>query len=70
VGCHGVDGLGTANFPPLAGLETEYLIKQLHDYKSGARQNVMMNALAKSLSDQDIADLAAYYASLKGKTVK
>jgi cytochrome c553 len=69
-GCHGADGLGIGNFPALAGQAAEYLIKQLHEYKSGARQNVMMNALAKSLSEQDIADLAAYYASLKGKTAK
>jgi cytochrome c553 len=65
--CHGADGLGIGNFPALAGQDAEYLIKQLHDYKSGAKQNVMMNTLAKSLSDQDIADLAEYYASLKGK---
>lgn len=69
-GCHGVDGLGTGNAPALAGQDAEYLVKQLYDYKSGARQNVMMNTIAKSLSDQDIADVAAYYASLKAKTAQ
>jgi cytochrome c553 len=52
----------------LAGKEADYLAKALQDFKSGVRVNPMMNTIAKSLSEQDIADLAAHYASLKGKT--
>lgn len=69
-GCHGADGLGVGIFPALAGKDADYLAKQLQDYKSGARVNPMMNTIAKSLSEQDIADLAAHYASLKGKTTQ
>ena len=69
-GCHGADGLGVGTFPALAGKDADYLAKALHDYKSGARANPMMSTIAKSLSDQDIADLAAHYASLKGKTTQ
>jgi cytochrome c553 len=66
VGCHGADGLGVGTFPALAGKDAKYLAKQLRDYKSGARPDPMMATIAKSLSEQDISDLAAYYASLKG----
>ena len=69
-GCHGADGLGVGAFPALAGKDADYLAKALQDYKSGARANPMMSTIAKSLSDQDIADLAAHYASLKGKTTQ
>ncbi len=65
-GCHGADGLGIGNFPPLAGMDADYLATQLRDYRSGARQNPMMNTIAKSLSDAEIAELAAFYASLRG----
>ncbi len=65
-GCHGPDGLGVGNFPPLAGMDADYLATQLHDYRSGARQNPMMNTIAESLSDAEISELAAYYASLRG----
>lgn len=65
--CHGVDGNSVApNFPKLAGQHANYLAKQLAEYKSGDRQNATMNGLAAALSEQDMADLAAYYASLKG----
>jgi cytochrome c553 len=67
-GCHGADGLGVGTFPALAGKDADYLAKALRDFKSGARVNPMMNTIAKPLSDQDIAELAAHYASLKGKT--
>ncbi len=66
-GCHGADGRGNAENPPLAGNDVQYFVKQMHDYKSGARKHSLMNMMAKPLSDQDIADLAAYYASLKSK---
>lgn len=67
-GCHGDDGLGIGDFPPLAGKDADYLATQLQDYRSGARENPMMNTIAESLSDADIAELADIYASLKGRT--
>lgn len=63
--CHGLDGLakipGAAH---LAGQEEVYLVKALKDFKTGERKNEMMSVLAPALSDQDIDDLAAYYASI------
>jgi cytochrome c553 len=64
-GCHGLDG--RAKIPGaahLAGQEEVYLVKALKDFKTGRRQNEMMSVLAPGLSDQDIDDLAAYYASI------
>ncbi|MGZ5000140.1 MAG: c-type cytochrome [Methylomonas sp.] len=62
--CHGDKGISTspAN-PSLAGQLPTYLYKQLQDYKNGNRQNPMMNGIAKGLSDQDAADLAAWFGS-------
>ena len=48
----------------LAGQEEVYLVKALKDFKTGERKNEMMSVLAPALSDQDIDDLAAYYASI------
>jgi cytochrome c553 len=59
-GCHGMDGKGRI---PLAGKRASYLAGQLRAYQSGARRSQMMNAIARQLNDQDIADLAAYYAA-------
>ncbi|KAF0861914.1 cytochrome c [Pseudomonas sp. LD120] len=65
--CHGPDGNSMApNFPKLAGQGERYLDKQLHDIKSGKRQVLEMTGLLTNLSDQDLADLAAYFASQKG----
>lgn len=62
--CHGADGNAVApNFPKLAGQHAGYLAKQLQDYKSGARQDPTMSPMAQPLSEEDIQDLAAYYAS-------
>lgn len=68
-GCHGAQGEGKDKNPALAGKDAASLAKQLQDFRSGTRQDPMkmMNMMAKPLSDQDIANLAAYYASLKGK---
>ncbi len=66
-GCHGAGGRGSAQNPPLAGKNAAFLAQRLRDYKSGARQNPAMNTMAKPLSEQEIAELAAYYASLKAK---
>ena len=64
--CHGADG-NSSNpvWPKLAGQGEPYLIKELHDFKSGKRKNPIMNPMAASLSDQEIANLAAYFTSQK-----
>jgi cytochrome c553 len=65
--CHGPDGNSMApNFPKLAGQGERYLDKQLHDIKSGKRQVLEMTGLLTNLSDQDLADIAAYFSSQKG----
>ncbi len=62
--CHGMDGNSVdANNPRLAGQWRDYLEKALRDYKSGARNNAIMAGFARSLSQKDIENLAAYYAS-------
>ena len=66
--CHGKDGNGIApNYPALAGQYPDYLQQALHAYQSGKRTNAIMNGMAAPLSDQDIKDLAAYFASLPSK---
>jgi cytochrome c553 len=65
--CHGANGEGKAPNPALAGKAEEAFIQALKDYKSGKRANAVMKTFATPLSDQDMANLAAYYASLKGK---
>jgi cytochrome c553 len=63
--CHGVDGISLSpQTPNLAGQKALYLSNQLLAYRSGSRKNALMSPLAQPLSDQDIANLAAYYASL------
>lgn len=65
VACHGEKGI-TSNpqFPNLAGQNATYLEMQLNDFKSGKRNDPIMSPIAKTLSDQDIADLALYYSNL------
>jgi cytochrome c553 len=63
-GCHGDKGQGMGPYPALAGKSAASLVKALKYFKS-ARVNSAMHGLAASLSDEDIANLAAYYASLK-----
>jgi cytochrome c553 len=66
--CHGMDGMSKLpEAPNLAGQTEEYLVKALNDFRSGARQNEMMTVMAKSLSDKDVANLAAFYHSLGKK---
>ncbi len=63
-GCHGADGNSLVpNFPKLAGQHAAYLSKQLRDFKSGARKDPTMAPMAAPLSEQDIEDLAAFFAS-------
>ncbi|MBM88400.1 MAG: cytochrome c4 [Gammaproteobacteria bacterium] len=62
--CHGVDGNSQlSENPKLAGQNASYIVKQLNDYKSGARVNVIMAGMVAALSDQDMQDIAAWYAS-------
>ena len=62
--CHGADGKAImAEYPNLAGQGEAYLVKQLQDFKEGRRENVLMSPMAMPLSDEDMADLAAYYSS-------
>ena len=67
--CHGKDGKSVdPTYPNLAGQHEDYLVKALSDYRSGVRTNVIMGSFAKPLSNQDIQDLAAWYASQSGLT--
>ena len=64
--CHGLDGLSKLpEAPNLAGQVEPYLVKSLTDYRDGGRKNEMMSVVAPNLTDDDIADLAAYYASIE-----
>ena len=70
IGCHGIAGYKTAfpevyQVPMLGGQNAKYLENALHAYKKGDRKHPSMRGIATSLSDQDIADLAAYYAQQK-----
>ncbi|MGK0673819.1 MAG: c-type cytochrome [Halothiobacillaceae bacterium] len=63
-GCHGVNGNSTnAAFPSLAGQHAGYIAKQLREYKSGGRVNAIMAGIAAPLTEEDMANLGAYYAS-------
>jgi cytochrome c553 len=64
--CHGADGRNTTMSAALAGGDRAVLVQKLEEYRSGALQHAVMNAVTKSLSDEDIADLALHYASLPG----
>lgn len=62
--CHGARGVSVANAPSLAGQYPEVIIKQITDYQQGDRQSSIMQALARKLSERDIADVSVYYAEL------
>ena len=64
-GCHGAKGEGTPGNPPLAGMAAAKFTAAMKDYKTGKRANAAMKNFAAPLSDDDIANLAAHYASLK-----
>src|SRR6266576_534722 len=66
-GCHGIADYRTAYpevypVPKIGGQQAAYIVKTLEDYKKGARKHPTMRGIAATLSDQDMADLAAYYA--------
>lgn len=74
-GCHGIPGYKTVfpsvyNVPKLGRQHAGYLAKALHAYKSGARKNPIMSGQVTALKKEDIADLAAYYASQPALVMK
>ena len=74
-GCHGIPGYKTAypvvyHVPKLGGKTASYLVSALNAYKQGQRSHPSMRGIAASLSDKDIADLAAYYGSATGEAPK
>lgn len=65
--CHGPEGNGpNTQYPRLAGQHESYLYHSLKAYKSGDRQDPVMSGMVSGLSDQDMRDLAAFYASQEG----
>ena len=65
--CHGLDGKAVMpEYPNLAGQHASYMEKALRDYRDGRRTNPIMAPMAANLSDQDIKDLAAWYAKQEG----
>lgn len=64
--CHGPNGISASElWPNLAGQKEAYLVKQIKAFKSGERKDPSMAPMVAALTDEDIANLAAYYASLK-----
>lgn len=65
-GCHGPTGAGNAalNYPALAGRDAGYILEQLQAFKSGARTNATMRAMAAGLNARDMENLAAYIETL------
>lgn len=68
--CHGVDGAGNgaAGFPRLAGLDANYMAKQIADFTSGSRDNAIMKPISAALTAEEAAAVAAYYAQSQVKT--
>lgn len=67
--CHGAEGDKTIDgqYPRLAGQYADYLLRSLHEYKNGHRDNAIMAGFVKELTAQDLADLAAFYAAQNGQ---
>lgn len=67
--CHGQDGngVGDPQYPMIAGQFADYLEHSMHAYKTGERQNLVMQGFMDTLTDQDIEDLAAFYSKQTGK---
>lgn len=69
--CHGLDGNGAGHanstegkFAKLAGQHPEYILKQIQDFRSGARKHDQMGIMARSVSDEDVRDIAAHFSTL------
>ena len=71
LGCHGIEDYRNAypdyNVPRLSGQHAAYIVAALKEYRNGERQHPTMQVQAATLSDQDMADIAAYFASQKGR---
>lgn len=66
ISCHGKTGISTNPlYPNLAGQHAAYLVKQMRDFQSGQRQDPVMNAMLKGVTEAEIEDLAAYFSTLK-----
>jgi len=66
VSCHGANGISSSdNYPNLAGQKAGYLEKQMKDFKSKQRIDPVMNAMTAGLTEQQIANIAAYYSTIK-----
>lgn len=64
--CHGIDGIAKVpDAPHLAAENAQYIIRQLQAFKAGTRQHEQMSIIAQGLSEEDMANIAAWYASLK-----
>ena len=64
--CHGANGISAIpTYPNLAGQKEAYIVAQLKAFKSGARDNAIMKPMATMLTEEDMKNVAAYYASLK-----
>lgn len=64
--CHGLDGKSKIpEAPNLAGQSTQYIVKQLNDFKAGERKNEMMSLVVPTLTDKETEDLAAYYSAIE-----
>ncbi|MGB5708164.1 MAG: c-type cytochrome [Arenicellales bacterium] len=65
--CHGMDGKGNFETPPIAGLSQDYLLKRLKGFNSGKTKSIdgIMHTYTEDMSNQDLQDLAAYWASRK-----
>ncbi len=64
--CHGLNGIAkNPDSPNLAGDNAQYIIKQLHAFQTGVRKHEQMTIIAKGLSEDDVANVAAWYSSLK-----
>jgi cytochrome c553 len=71
IGCHGIPMYKTVypqvySVPMIAGQAPEYIVKALQAYRAGERSHPSMRGIAMGLSDQDMADVAAYYGAAKG----
>jgi len=72
IACHGADGNGSTppnpEFPKIAAKQPEYILKQLKDFKAGKRKNDIMAAMVATLTPDDMANLAVYFAAQKGSS--
>lgn len=63
--CHGTDGRSQGGMPALAGLQKDYFIQQMQDFKSGKRVATIMHQLSRGYTDAEIETLAGYFAARK-----